>query len=148
MTFLLIIINKGEPAVVNFKPYTAVEIKSILEERVLRAGMKDTFQDKALELCSRKVAALSGDLRRALSVCRQAVELKEEQLKAGKAPSAQIGIGDMAEVLNSSFKTAATSVIAQLPLQAQILLWAAVTSPTTSAIPQKLVCQTLYGVVN
>lgn len=35
----------------------------------------DVFDDDAVELCSRKVAAVSGDVRRALNICRRAVEL-------------------------------------------------------------------------
>ncbi|KAJ1922827.1 AAA ATPase [Tieghemiomyces parasiticus] len=37
------------------------------------------IQDAAVELCARKVAAATGDLRKALDICRQAVELAEQE---------------------------------------------------------------------
>lgn len=37
----------------------------------------ECFEPQALELCSRKVAAVSGDARRALNICRRAAEVSQ-----------------------------------------------------------------------
>ncbi|CAI9293239.1 unnamed protein product [Lactuca saligna] len=39
------------------------------------------FQPQALELCARKVAASSGDMRKALGICRGAIERLEADLR-------------------------------------------------------------------
>lgn len=39
------------------------------------------MQTQAIELCARKVAAATGDLRKALDVCRQAIEMVESEIK-------------------------------------------------------------------
>ncbi|GER40170.1 cell division control 6 [Striga asiatica] len=57
-----------KPTVITFRAYSKDQIISILKER-LRALPYAVFQPQALELCARKVAAASGDMRKALSVC-------------------------------------------------------------------------------
>ena len=57
---------------INFKPYTFDQIQSIIEKRL--EGLK-IFAPKAVELCSRKIASVSGDLRMALQTCRQAISI-------------------------------------------------------------------------
>ncbi|THG22814.1 hypothetical protein TEA_025659 [Camellia sinensis var. sinensis] len=39
------------------------------------------FQPQALELCARKVAAASGDMRKALCICRSAIEMLQAELR-------------------------------------------------------------------
>ncbi|KAL5984373.1 Origin recognition complex, subunit 1 [Asimina triloba] len=41
----------------------------------------DAFENQAIEFASRKVAAISGDARRALEICRRAAELADYQIK-------------------------------------------------------------------
>ena len=53
-----------EPEVLRFEPYTAEEIARILEERV-----QGVMQPQAIVLAAKKVAG-TGDLRKALDVCR------------------------------------------------------------------------------
>lgn len=65
---------------INFQPYTKDQVKGILSARLLNAqskGEEPLIKDTALELCARKVASFSGDIRKALDVCRRAVELVE-----------------------------------------------------------------------
>ncbi|KAJ0020070.1 hypothetical protein Pint_32572 [Pistacia integerrima] len=58
-----------KPLVVTFRAYSKDQIIRILQERLM-ALPYIVFQPQALELCARKVAAASGDMRKALSVCR------------------------------------------------------------------------------
>lgn len=52
---------------VAFKPYTKQQLEEIIVSRL--SGL-DAFDSKAVTLCAGKIASLSGDVRRALEVCR------------------------------------------------------------------------------
>mmetsp|Transcript_28727 Transcript_28727/g.112040 ORF Transcript_28727/g.112040 Transcript_28727/m.112040 type:complete len:567 (-) Transcript_28727:1380-3080(-) len=66
-----------------FAPYTSAQITTILKESLLPTifgdGASKLFEDQALDLCSRKTAAVSGDLRRALEMCKLAATLAKGQ---------------------------------------------------------------------
>ena len=83
---------------VVFKPYTAEQLKKIVRARLEDAALstappdvfvgaaklsnvvstgEDAFDAVSIELASRKVAAVSGDARRVLELCRRAAELAE-----------------------------------------------------------------------
>ncbi|KAJ2963495.1 hypothetical protein NQZ79_g1546 [Umbelopsis isabellina] len=74
-----------EPQLVNFNPYKVEEISAIIKDRLSSLNQeKDApaiIQPQAIELCARKVAAATGDLRKALDVCRQAIEMAEAEAK-------------------------------------------------------------------
>lgn len=75
-----------EPQLLHFNPYNVDEIITILKSRAKEAEgiMGDasiTIQPAAIELCARKVAAASGDLRTALDIIRQAIEIVEGDIK-------------------------------------------------------------------
>ncbi|KAK3919148.1 Origin recognition complex subunit 1 [Frankliniella fusca] len=59
----------------TFQPYSYKQLQEIVMSRI--AG-SNSFNDDAVELVARKVAACSGDVRRALDICRRASELVEE----------------------------------------------------------------------
>ncbi|KAF2579897.1 hypothetical protein F2Q68_00001985, partial [Brassica cretica] len=69
-----------KPLVVTFRAYSMEQILRILQERLVELPYV-AFQSKALELCARKVSAASGDMRKALSVCRSALEILETEVK-------------------------------------------------------------------
>jgi len=50
--------------------------------------VNSAFNPTALELCARKVSAVSGDARRALEICRRAVEIAELRHKKDAAANA------------------------------------------------------------
>ncbi|XP_055686337.1 origin recognition complex subunit 1 [Lutzomyia longipalpis] len=60
----------------TFKPYSFRQLQEIVTSRL--AGF-DGFNGDAVQLVSRKVAAVSGDARRALDICRRAVEVAEAE---------------------------------------------------------------------
>ena len=65
---------------VVFKPYTAEQLKRIVLSRLEDAGPPGElvpFEAVAIELASRKVAAVSGDARRVLELCRRAAQLED-----------------------------------------------------------------------
>ena len=61
-----------EPSLVRFTAYTSIQLKQLLCERVQKY---DAFELNALELCARKVSAQTGDMRKALRVCTDALQL-------------------------------------------------------------------------
>ena len=75
-----------QPSVLHFPQYSVPDITAILSDRLERINSASTelgrtFIDKpAIELTSRKVAS-TGDLRRALDVLRQSIDLAEDEYK-------------------------------------------------------------------
>ncbi|XVF46700.1 hypothetical protein PTKIN_Ptkin03bG0048900 [Pterospermum kingtungense] len=140
-----------KPMVVTFRAYSKDQILSILLERLMVLPYV-VFQHQALELCARKVGAASGDMRKALCVCRSAVEILEAEpresasnvsLKSeeGKfashhtAPDPEISqspesitvrIDHMALALSKTFKSPVVDTIQSLPQHQQIILCSAV----------------------
>lgn len=66
-------LRSHQPHLVNFPPYSRDQILAILQDRL--SGLKEGVVDPAaVQFCARKVSAMSGDARKALDVCRRAVE--------------------------------------------------------------------------
>ncbi|KAF9586100.1 AAA ATPase [Lunasporangiospora selenospora] len=121
-----------EPQLLNFNPYQVAEIRAIILDRLFSledtlsdnrsAGQNDAkksddqtkarvvplMQKPAIELCARKVAAATGDLRKALDICRQTIEMVEmeakkkerlerlqQQRRPNPTPLAEIRLGDL-----------------------------------------------------
>eukprot|EP00899_Mesostigma_viride_P008063 jgi/Mesvir1/17258/Mv07668-RA.3 len=77
----------------TFLPYTRSELEMILTERL--KGVPGAFEPKSLELVSRKVAAVSGDARRALDIARRAAEVAQKRLAEGTGPAGANGMGSV-----------------------------------------------------
>ncbi|EFH46551.1 hypothetical protein ARALYDRAFT_493435, partial [Arabidopsis lyrata subsp. lyrata] len=77
-----------------FGPYNHMQLQEIISTRL--KGI-NAFEKTAIEFASRKVAAVSGDARRALEICRRAAEVAEYRLKkTNKTAKSQLVI--MADV--------------------------------------------------
>jgi len=61
---------------VIFPGYTVPQIETIMKARL---GELDVFEDTAVEICARKVASISGDIRRALQIARRAAEICDRE---------------------------------------------------------------------
>ncbi|XP_065657069.1 origin recognition complex subunit 1 isoform X4 [Hydra vulgaris] len=59
---------------ITFQPYNFKQLQEIVLSRI--TGI-EAFEEHALQLVARKVAAVSGDARRCLDICRRAVEIAE-----------------------------------------------------------------------
>ena len=70
---------------VNFEPYTAPQLIEIIESRLKNVPGHIVEKD-AIRLCAMKIANNTGDARKALDVCRRAVEIAEKEAEA-KLPS-------------------------------------------------------------
>ena len=112
---------------VNFHPYGMHEIATILNDRL---GKLEVFHGDGVELAGRKVASVSGDIRRALEICRLAAQIADvEQVEAARGERCSSGkvtfehIDAAAKQLRGSPKLEAMMAA---PRQEQLLLVAAV----------------------
>lgn len=100
-----------------FRPYTAGELKSIVNEV---AG--DELDAVAVEICSRKVAALHGDCRKVIDLCKQA-----KAVKTKSGDSQRASVKDLMSVMETAYKSQSESsaTLKALPLQQLLVLVAA-----------------------
>ena len=62
---------------ITFPGYTHTQLINIIESRLANVPGSTVVHPDAIQFASRKVAAVSGDARRALDICRRAVEMAE-----------------------------------------------------------------------
>nr|XP_019603103.1 PREDICTED: cell division control protein 6 homolog isoform X2 [Rhinolophus sinicus] len=74
--------EKCKPWLLNFPPYTKNQIAIILQDRLNQASKDQVLDNAAIQFCARKVSAVSGDVRKALDVCRRAIEIVESDVKS------------------------------------------------------------------
>ncbi|XP_048579627.1 cell division control protein 6 homolog isoform X3 [Nematostella vectensis] len=73
---------KCKPELLNFPPYTRNQISTILQQRISQTeGETPVLDTPAIQFCARKVAAVAGDIRKALDICRRAVEVVESDVR-------------------------------------------------------------------
>ncbi|RZC37054.1 cell division control protein 6 -like [Asbolus verrucosus] len=72
-----------KPKLMHFAPYTKQQIVEIFTNRLKSAGVLDIFSPVAIQMLAGKVAAVSGDVRRALDIGRRVVELVDRK-KSGE----------------------------------------------------------------
>ncbi|XP_063261044.1 cell division control protein 6 homolog [Prinia subflava] len=129
----------GSPQLLHFPPYTKEQLTCILQERLGQVAGDPVVDSAALQFCARKVSAVSGDARKALDVCRRAVEVVElevrgqtllKPLPGGDSPASpvpkRVGLLHISRVLSEVFgdRLAGRSQGAQdtFPLQQKVLL--------------------------
>ncbi|EFY86854.1 AAA ATPase [Metarhizium acridum] len=78
-----------KPDLLPFLPYTAAQVKNIITTRLKslmpeagKEGYVPFIHPAAIELCSRKVASQTGDLRKAFEICRRALDLIETETRS------------------------------------------------------------------
>ncbi|XP_028132368.1 cell division control protein 6 homolog [Diabrotica virgifera virgifera] len=78
-----------KPTLMHFAPYTKPQIIEIFTSRLRAANVLDIFSPAAVQMLAGKVAAVSGDIRRALDIGRRVVELAERSKKTGALKSVE-----------------------------------------------------------
>ncbi|XP_032058411.1 LOW QUALITY PROTEIN: cell division control protein 6 homolog [Aythya fuligula] len=99
------------PRLLHFPPYSRQQLAAILQERLARGGAEAVLDPPALQFCARKVSAVSGDARKALDVCRRAVEMVELDVRTqtllkpppGCDPPVRVGLPHVSRVLSEVF---------------------------------------------
>ncbi|KAI3402940.2 CDC6 [Candida oxycetoniae] len=100
------------PRSLQFLPYSAVQIKSIINSR-LKTLPQEVIQPTALQFCCQKAASLSGDLRKAFDICYKSIELVErEQTRVHDKDGAfaKVTVAHIAKTCVESFKSDNTAV--------------------------------------
>lgn len=123
------------PQLYNFAPYSDKQIIDILKSRLAEQSMM--IKPMALNFLAKKIASCTGDVRKALDICRRAVEIVERQARqqriltsrTGPASSPQkqilVDITHISQVLSDVFNTRARGnqdLHTTLPLQQKLLL--------------------------
>jgi Cdc6-like AAA superfamily ATPase len=106
------------PRVISFKPYTADDLTAIVRARLSDSGegADAVLHPVAITLAAKKIASMSGDARRMLDVCREALLAVHES--AGANP-----IGIVSALLSRAGRTtAAVDTVRTLPVQHQLAL--------------------------
>lgn len=70
-----------KPQLLHFSPYTKDQIVKVLTARLSEVEGSGIVDVSAIQFCARKIAAISGDMRKALDICRRAVEIVEAEVK-------------------------------------------------------------------
>ncbi|XP_076870957.1 origin recognition complex subunit 1 isoform X2 [Brachyhypopomus gauderio] len=105
----------------SFQPYTFKQLQQIVTSRLNRVK---AFEEDALQLVSRKVAALSGDARRCLDICRRATEICEHAGQQGG--TGLVGMTHVMEALDEMFSSSYITAIRCASLQEQLFLRAVI----------------------
>ncbi|KAK5107958.1 hypothetical protein LTR62_000503 [Meristemomyces frigidus] len=82
-----------KPELLPFMPYSAAQIAEVLTTKLktlLSEGQSSIpfLQPAAIQFCSKKVAAQTGDLRKAFDICRRAVDMVEQETRERDAQAA------------------------------------------------------------
>ncbi|KAK1588310.1 hypothetical protein Q3G72_021951 [Acer saccharum] len=91
-----------------FGPYKYQQLQEIISSRL--TGI-EVFEKQAVEFASRKVAAISGDARRALEICRRAAEIADYRIKkltlvpnSASAGNCLVGMADVEAAIQEMFQ--------------------------------------------
>ena len=101
---------------VDFKMYTYEQLSEIIQSRIADLGV---FDSSAVEFSARKVAAVSGDARRALDICRRAAEVAES-MPAGT----KVNLDIVSKVIADMYASSAIRAITNLSLHQKLFLYA------------------------
>uniref|UniRef100_H3CLC8 Cell division control protein n=1 Tax=Tetraodon nigroviridis TaxID=99883 RepID=H3CLC8_TETNG len=97
------------PQLLHFPPYSREELVAIVQDRLAQASAGGIVDASAVQFCARKVSAVSGDARKALDICRRAVEVvesderKKESPQGGGAPASKVSLPQVARVLSEVY---------------------------------------------
>ena len=136
---------------VTFAPYTQVQLQKIIKSRLTNLedpnqrtknfegqntmtktngeNISAAFDTKSLEYASRKVAAISGDVRRALELCRRSVEMTIA--RGGKQ---QVTISDVNNAVRELSFSPHIAIITNSPFHQRVFLAACVMEMRFSGI--------------
>ncbi|XP_075481211.1 origin of replication complex subunit 1-like [Primulina tabacum] len=110
-----------------FGPYNYQQLQEIISSRL--KGIY-AFEEYAVEFASRKVAAVSGDARRALEICRRAAEIADYRAKnlplSNSNTAVIVGMGDVEAAIKEMFQAPHIQVIRSCSKLSKIFLAAMV----------------------
>ncbi|KAM9478246.1 origin recognition complex subunit 1 isoform 5-T5 [Salvelinus alpinus] len=106
----------------SFQPYSFKQLQQIITSRLNKVK---AFEEDAMQLVSRKVAALSGDARRCLDICRRATEICEHSA-SHPSSAGLVRMSHVMEALDEMFSSSYITAIRCASLQEQLFLRAVI----------------------
>ena len=79
----------------TFPPYGREQVEAIVHQRLDRDDLRGAFSGQAVTMAARKVAAYSGDVRRALQICAKATDVCADRRRAGGDGGDEVSIADV-----------------------------------------------------
>ncbi|KAH8297085.1 hypothetical protein KR044_004799 [Drosophila immigrans] len=119
----------------TFQPYTHKQLQEIVTARL---DGSEAFKGEAVQLVARKVAAVSGDARRALDICRRATEIADIAESATKC----VNMLHVQQALGEMIATAKVQAIKNCSRLEQIFLQAVAAEVTRTGVEET----TFHGV--
>ena len=108
---------------INFKPYTFGQLDTIVQSRLTGT---DLFDHDATLYCARKVASVSGDARRALEICRRAIDILKSEQKSNKKAPRKITLDVISRAIAEIFSSPVLQTLTHAALHQKLLLIALV----------------------
>ncbi|RPA85870.1 P-loop containing nucleoside triphosphate hydrolase protein [Ascobolus immersus RN42] len=141
---------------ITFPGYTHDQLMTIISSRL--SGVPENLVDAdAIQFAARKVAAVSGDARRALDICRRAVEIAEESAggqplgtrmpttpsKHGRAPKSEkdkgrVTIGVVKQAIQESVSSPLQTYLKSLPTSSKVFLAALLARMRRSGVAENV----------
>ncbi|KAK6466005.1 origin recognition complex subunit 1 [Scheffersomyces coipomensis] len=116
---------------IQFIGYTYEQLGHIIKHRLSESQkvnrMKVVVKEDAISFASRKIASVSGDARRALTICRRGVEIAEYDFlrKEDKSDSVcQVQISHISRAINETVNSPIAAFLSSLSFGAKLLLGA------------------------
>lgn len=119
---------------INFRPYTYPQLMQIISHRY-GGALKALFHPDALEYCGRKVSAVSGDARRALSLVKRAVDWIKANPSLLPPTNKIITIPLMDQAIQLTFVGNPVQIMSDLSFQAKTLLLSLLLASKAQARP-------------
>jgi Cdc6-like AAA superfamily ATPase len=104
---------------ITFQPYTYQQLITIVESRLASFNI---FSADAIMLCARKVSSISGDARRALAICRRAIELLEDSSLTLKEKEKTITLDHIQKVITDMYSGPGVQAVRKASLHQKIFL--------------------------
>jgi len=101
----------------NYLPYNAEQIRKVIIERLKEAKAEHVFGEDGIRLAAMRVAMHSGDVRKALQICRRAIELRE---------GPKVNAHDVNRAQQDLYSSPFIAMMAHLPYLAKVVLIALV----------------------
>ncbi|CAH1773451.1 unnamed protein product, partial [Owenia fusiformis] len=105
----------------TFQPYTFKQLQDIVMSRIRDIH---AFEEDAVQLAARKVAAVSGDARRALDICRRSTEIAE--LEGGGKGDNLVGMNHVETAIQEMFSAPKIVAMRNASLQEKLFLRAVI----------------------
>ncbi|KAG0152312.1 hypothetical protein CROQUDRAFT_667217 [Cronartium quercuum f. sp. fusiforme G11] len=123
---------------IQFKPYNHTQLMEILNTR-LNDLTNTIFVKDAIQWISKKISSLTGDVRKALDLCRstlEKVEKENEIRKANGEPIELVQVKDVIETYQQMISSGAAKFVKQLSVHQSIMLLSISKAIKVAGIPE------------